>query len=60
MVRLGGVEVEQRLRKTTGKRGDWGVIQMRKGLIPALYDKEKEIVALLDTAIERVNQQVGL
>lgn len=53
-VRARGVEVEQSLRKTTGLRPDWGKTQMRKGLIPALHDKEPEVVAAFAEATENV------
>lgn len=40
--RTGVVSVEQRLRRTTGKRPDFGGLQMRKALLPALeQDKDK-------------------
>jgi hypothetical protein len=49
-VRTRGVEVEQSLRKTTGLRPDWGKTQMRKALIPALDEKEPEVVAAFEAA----------
>ena len=41
-VRQRGIDVEQSLRKTTGKRPDYGALQMRKALIPAADKAEGE------------------
>ena len=46
-----GVYVTQRAKKKTGKRPDFGSLQMRRGLIPALYDHENDIVDGVDHAI---------
>ena len=53
-VRTRGIEVEQSLRKTTGLRPDWGKTQMRKALVPALEEKEPEVVAAFTAATEDV------
>lgn len=60
VVRLRGVEVDQTLRKTTGLRSDWGRIQMRVGLVPALHDSEPEIVAGVAVAMDKAAEEVGL
>lgn len=49
-----GVSVVQRLGKTTGKRSDWGSLQMKDALIPALESKEDEVEQAMDDALERV------
>src|SRR5262252_9640675 len=41
-IRQRGVAVEQSLRKTTGKRPDYGALQMRRALLPALTTNEAE------------------
>jgi len=46
--------VEQRLGKTTGKRGDWGVTQMHRGFLPALSEKTTEVVQRLDEMLGRL------
>lgn len=50
--RAGIVSVEQRRRRVTGKRGDYGALQMRRALMPAVEAKrgevEKEVEELLD------------
>lgn len=38
-----GVFVTQRARKVTGKRGDFGALQMREGMIPALEQHEDDV-----------------
>lgn len=53
-VRQRGVSVEQSLRRTTGKRPDWGAVQMRDALLPAVEAKEDEVVAEMEHAIDRV------
>lgn len=44
-VRARGVAVEQSKPRTTGLRPDYGRLQMRTALLPALRDKEEEVVA---------------
>ena len=53
-VRQRGVAVEQRLKKTTGRRGDYGSLQMRRALLPALHANEDKIMKGMDEAIEKV------
>ncbi len=53
-VRQRGVEVEQSLRKTTGMHPEWGKVQMRHGLLPALYGSEAAITAEFDRAMDKV------
>lgn len=54
VVRQRGVAVEQRLRKTTGQHPQWGALQMRKALVPAVRDNEAEIEAAFGQAIDRI------
>jgi len=53
-VRQTGVSVEQSLRRVTGKRPDYGSLQMREALLPAVEDKSGEIEDVFDDAIETV------
>ncbi len=53
-VRQRGVSVEQRLRKTTGKRPDFGSLQMRKALLPALGERASEIEHGLEKVLDDV------
>lgn len=54
VVRQRGVSVEQSLRRTTGLRPDFGVLQMRRALEPALADKEGEVEREMENAIDKV------
>lgn len=56
VVRQRGVSVEQQLRKTTGRRGDYGALQMREALLPALNDRANEIERRVGQVVERVNR----
>lgn len=46
--------VRQSKRKTTGKRSDYGSLQMRKALLPALRENEDEIQRGIERAIDRI------
>jgi hypothetical protein len=48
------VDVEQSIGKTTGLRGDFGVLQMRTALIPSLSDKEAELYASVEAMLEKL------
>jgi hypothetical protein len=54
VVRQRGVSVEQRKRKTTGTRPDYGALQMRLALLPALDAKEEEVVEAFDRATDAI------
>lgn len=53
-VRQRGVEVEQSLRKTTGKHPEFGALQMRRALVPALVTNAPKVERELDRAFDRV------
>ncbi len=61
--RTGIVSVEQRLKKTTGRRPDFGPLQMRKALIPALEENtvriEMEFEKALDDIADRFERGTG-
>lgn len=50
----GRAVVEQRLRRTTGKRGDYGALQMRRALLPALGAKRNEVLRNLEEMLDRL------
>ena len=52
--RVGTVTVERRRRKTTGQRPDWGSIQMREALEPALETEQGEVISRLEEAVDRI------
>lgn len=54
VVRQRGVAVEQRLRKTTGKHPEYGALQMRKALIPALNANVAVVDREMERAIDRI------
>lgn len=54
VVRQRGVSVEQSLRKTTGLRPDFGALQMRKALLPALAFEDINVERQMEHAIDRV------
>lgn len=53
-VRQRGVSVEQTRRKTTGKRPDYGQLQMTRALNPALEAKKDEIVRSFEEAMDKI------
>ncbi len=57
VVRRTGVAVEQSLRKTTGLRPDFGKLQMRRALVPALHDNEQETERLLEEAFVAIEEK---
>lgn len=59
-VRQRGIFVVQSLRKTTGLRPDYGALQMRKGLLPALYHKQNELEHDVEMALDRIADEFGI
>jgi hypothetical protein len=57
--RVGTVSVEQRLRRTTGQHPEFGRLQMRRALVPALEHNTERVVAQLDEALERLTREWG-
>lgn len=53
-VRQRGVAVVQSKRKTTGKRPDYGSLQMRKALLPALASNAREVERRTEKALDRI------
>jgi hypothetical protein len=53
-VRQRGVAVEQSIRKTTGVHPEWGSLQMRRALIPALYANETDTARAMEAAMDKV------
>lgn len=49
--RVGGVFVEQSLRRTTGQHPEYGALQMRVALVPALESKATEVERRMDQAL---------
>jgi hypothetical protein len=58
-VRARGVAVTQRKKKVTGKRPDFGALQMRKGFIPALEENKEEVYAGVELALDELIRSAG-
>ena len=59
-VRAGLVAVaEQSRKRTTGKRPDYGSLQMRRALVPALWDKRDEIEERVELMLDSVGRSNG-
>jgi hypothetical protein len=56
---FGRVVVEQRRRKTSGKRSDFGSLQMRRALIPAMGDNQARVIEHLDDMLDRIGRREG-
>jgi hypothetical protein len=54
-----GAFVTQVARKVTGRRPDFGALQMVKVMIPALEEHEDEIVSRADEALYRLTRANG-
>ena len=52
--RTGSVSVEQRLRATTGARPDFGALQMREALVPALDENTDRIERDFEQAVDDI------
>ena len=53
-VRQRGVAVEQSLRKTTGKHPQYGSLQMKKALLPALAKDAPLVEAEMEKALNKI------
>ena len=49
-----GVFVEQSKRKKTGRRPDYGSLQMRKALLPALESRSNEVERKLEEGLDEL------
>lgn len=57
--RIGGVFVEQKLRRTTGQHPEFGAMQMRVALEPALDAKSDEVERRMDQALAELADIYG-
>lgn len=53
------VSVEQSRRRTTGKRPDFGGLQMRVGLEPALDENRAEVERRVEDMLDRIGRENG-
>ena len=56
-VRQKGIAVQQSKRKTTGKHPEYGSLQMRAALLPALMSNETDMNRQLERALDRVGKR---
>lgn len=56
---FGRAFVEQRRRRTTGKHPEYGALQMRRALLPALNAKQGEVIEKLDDMLARLGGDHG-
>lgn len=56
---LGRVVVEQRRGRTTGFHPDYGALQMRRALLPALARKQEEVVKSLERMLDDLGHREG-
>lgn len=56
---FGRLEVEQRRRRKTGKRPDYGALQMRRALLPARSANTERVVDALDDLLGRMERDNG-
>lgn len=58
-VRQRGVAVEQSRRRTTGQHPEYGALQMRRALLPALESRENDVVEGIEKALDRLADRRG-
>jgi hypothetical protein len=58
-VRQRGVAVEQSKRRTTGLHPEFGGLQMRRALLPALESNEDAVVAKVEHMLDTVGRKLG-
>lgn len=58
-VRQSGVAVEQSLRRTTGDHPEFGALQMREALLPALRKHEDEVTHQINALLDREASRNG-
>ena len=56
---FGRVVVEQRLRRTTGQHPEFGSLQMRRALIPALGENQEHVIDTLDHLLDTLGRRNG-
>jgi hypothetical protein len=57
--RLGTAVVRQRRKKVTGKRADFGALQMRKAFLPAVIKMEPVVKRRVEQMLDRLTSKYG-
>jgi hypothetical protein len=53
------IYVEQSARKVTGLRGDYGALQLRQALVPALDENEDEVFSEVERVLDHYAHKEG-
>jgi hypothetical protein len=56
---FGRVVVQQSRRRTTGLRGDFGSLQMRKALLPSVAENEPMVIRSIEGMLDRLGRTEG-
>ena len=56
---FGRVVVEQRYRRTTGQHPEFGSLQMRRALLPAMREEEPMVIATIEGMLDRLGLEEG-
>ena len=56
---FGRVVVEQRKRKTTGQHPEFGSLQMRRALLPAMREDEPKVIEALEHMLDTLGRDNG-
>ena len=56
---FGRVVVEQRYRRTTGQHPEFGSLQMRRALLPAMREEEPMVVKTIEGLLDRLGAEEG-
>lgn len=56
---FGRVVVQQSRRRTTGRRGDYGSLQMRRALLPSLAENEPQVMDAVEGMLDRLGRREG-
>ena len=58
-VRARGVSVEQSRRRTTGQHPEFGALQMRRALLPALASREEQVLRGVENVLDDLARDNG-
>jgi hypothetical protein len=56
---FGRVVVQQSRRRTTGRRGDFGSLQMRRALLPSVAANETKVLNAVEGMLDRLGRENG-
>jgi hypothetical protein len=56
---FGRVVVQQSRRRTTGRRGDFGSLQMRRALLPSVADNQDKVMNQIEGMLDRLGRENG-